>query len=76
MPRLTFILKEPNSKNETFIYFLYRFNSCKLKYSTGQNILPKYWNSEKQRIREQRNFTQHETINLLLDEIEAGAGNC
>jgi hypothetical protein len=61
----SFILKEPHSKNETLIYFLFRFNSVKLKYSTTQKVLPKYWNPEKQRIREQRNFSQHTSINLL-----------
>ena len=40
MPQSRFVLKEPNSKNETLVYLLYRFNNTKLKYSTGQKIYP------------------------------------
>ena len=76
MPKVTFNLKEPNCKKETLMFLIYRFNSYKLKYSTGQRVLPQHWISEKQHIRESKNFRQHETINLLLDQIEAAAGGC
>ena len=52
MPQVTFVLKEPFSKEETLVYLLYRFNSSKLKFSTGQKINSKYWNPESQRARE------------------------
>jgi len=75
MPQATFVLKEPTAKNETLIYLLYRFNGSKLKYSTGQKINPKFWNSEKQRSKELRSFRQYETINFLLDELESSVNN-
>lgn len=45
MPQATFVLKEPTSKEGMLVYLLYRFNGTKLKYSTGQKINPKFWNS-------------------------------
>ena len=52
MATVTFNLKEPNSKSETLIYLIFRYNNSKLKYSTGQKIHPKYWNAETQLVRE------------------------
>lgn len=75
MPQVTFVLKEPTSKEETLIYLLFRFNGVKLKYSTGQKIKPSKWNSEKQRAKELRTSRDHETLNLLLDDLEADTGN-
>src|SRR5215207_3690101 len=71
MPQATFVLKEPTSKGKTLIYLLYRFNGSKLKYSTGQKILPKLWNSEKQRVKVVRTFNEAESINHLLDELDS-----
>jgi integrase len=70
MPQATFVLKEPTSKEETLVYLLFRFNGAKLKYSTGQKILPKYWNPENQRAREVRAFKYAE-FNSLLNNLEA-----
>jgi integrase len=70
MPQATFVLKEPTSKEETLVYLLYRFNGSKLKYSTGQKIKPRYWNSETQRAREVRAFGYSE-FNTLLNNLEA-----
>lgn len=75
MPQATFVLKEPNSKKETLIYLLYRFNGAKLKYSTAQKINPKNWNFEKQRVKELRSFREFETINFLLGELESNVNN-
>jgi site-specific recombinase XerD len=75
MPQATFVLKEPTSKEKTLIYLLFRFNGSKLKYSTGQKIYPKLWNPEKQRAKELRTSKEHESINMLLDDLEAGVNN-
>jgi hypothetical protein len=48
MPQVTFVLKEPTSKEETLVYFLYHFNGSKLKFPTGQKINPKFGNAETQ----------------------------
>jgi hypothetical protein len=33
MPQATFVLKEPNSKDETLVYLLFRFNGSKTEKS-------------------------------------------
>lgn len=71
MPNATFVLKEPNGKNETLVYLLYRFNGTKLKYSTGQKIKPKFWNEEKQRAKETRDFAGYGEFNGILDNLTA-----
>lgn len=75
MPQASFVLKEPTAKEETLIYLLFRFNGVKLKYSTGQKIVPSKWNAEKQRAKELRSSKEHETLNHLLDDLEGDVGN-
>jgi integrase len=69
MQEAKFVLKEPQSKESTLIYLLFRFNNQKLKYSTSEKIIPKLWNSETQRAREIRTFTEHEDLNKRLDNL-------
>ena len=77
MPSTTFVLKEPNSKEPTLVYMLFWFNNIKLKYSTGQKIKPKFWNSSKnkQRAKETRQFSGYAEFNTLLDNLEKAANN-
>jgi len=75
MPQVTFVLKEPTSKDETLIYLFFRFNNTLLKYSTGQKIHPGKWNAGKQRAKELRTSKDHETLNLLLDDLESDIQN-
>lgn len=49
--KATFFLKEPKSENETLIYAYFHFNNQQLKLSTGKKIHPKYWDSEKQKVK-------------------------
>ena len=58
----------------SFIYF--PFNKSRLKYSTGQKVPPKYWNTEKQRVKLVREFRQAESINNLLDKLDGDVCNC
>src|SRR5579871_2338202 len=70
MASATFVLKEPSVKTETLIYLLFRFNNQKLKYSTGLKINPKFWNWEKQRAKETRQFSDYLEFNACLNKIE------
>ena len=77
MPQATFVLKNPsiekeNKNNPTLIYLFFTFNKSRLKYSTGQKVPPKYWNSEKQRVKLIREFRQAESINNCHGECKAG----
>jgi integrase len=69
MAEAKFVLKEPLSKELTLIYLMFAFNGQRLKYSTGQKINPKFWNPEKQRVKESRLFPEHEGFNALLDKL-------
>ncbi|MDB5275439.1 MAG: site-specific integrase [Ferruginibacter sp.] len=71
MPSTTFVLKEPTSKEETLVYLIFRFNNSKLKYSTGQKILSKFWNTENHRARETKLFKDHLEFNTSLNDLEA-----
>jgi integrase len=71
MASTTFVLKEPNSKEETLVYLLFRFNNKRLKFSTSEKILPKFWNPEKQRAKETRLFPDHPEFNSRLDNCES-----
>ena len=57
------------SKEPTLIYLFFRFNNQQLKYSTGQKVKIKYWNTERQRAREVIEFPEAEKINELLDNL-------
>ena len=51
MAKVLFKLKEPKSISETLIYATFYFEYDRLKYSTREKILPKYWNEEEMRVR-------------------------
>ncbi len=70
MAKSTFILKEPNSKNETPIYVVFRWEENSLKISTKQKIIPTYWNKEKQRVKDTINVSNSKKINDELSTIE------
>lgn len=75
MPDATFVLKEPTSKEPTLIYLFFRFNNQKLKYSTGEKIHPKLWNTAKQRAKESRLNNSHESLNNRLDSLAVNVKN-
>lgn len=75
MPQAKFLLKEPQSKSPTLVYLYYNFDYNRLKYSTGEKILPKFWNKKKQRADSDRNFPEHPEFNQRLNIIEAAVNN-
>jgi len=72
MPKAKFILKEPSSKTETLIYLIYNYQYKRFKYSTGEKIKPKYWNSGNQRAKETKQFKEYPEFNSRLDLIQTG----
>ena len=70
MPSVTFRLKEPNSTNPTLVYLFFRANNLEVKYSTSQRIPSKFWNSEKQKAKETRQFSTYSEFNALLGNLE------
>lgn len=68
MANINFYLKEPRAKEETLINLQFIFNGQKLKFSTGEKINPKKWNSETHKVR--KNFTGSEGLNEYLDKLK------
>lgn len=66
-----FLLKEPNSTEETLIYQFYQSKGIKVKISTGVKINPKFWNFEAQRVKKVREVQNHEQINGLLKKLDS-----
>lgn len=67
-----FLLKNPSSLKETSILFSYSYGRAnRLKFSTGFKILPKYWDSNKQKIRAVSHIANRELVNSNLLEIES-----
>jgi site-specific recombinase XerD len=75
MPNAKFILKEPKSKDNTLIYLFYRYKNNVFKYSFDQKINPKFWNFEKQRAKETRQFPEYSEFNSLLNKYESTINN-
>lgn len=67
MAKVNFYLKNPTAKTETLIYLFFSYNGGRLKYSTGDNVNPKFWNSDEQRVKKSSGSGE---INNVLDTIE------
>jgi len=66
-----FLLKEPNSEEDTLIYLFYQTKGVKVKISTGIKINPKFWNFGSQRAKKVRELENHEQINALLKKLDS-----
>lgn len=75
MAEARFILKEPKSTSTTLVYLIYNFNYKRFKYSTGEKILPKYWNCEDQKAKETKQFPEHAEFNSRLKAFETAVNN-
>ena len=75
MGKAKFILKEPNSKNDTLIYLVFHYQYKRFKFSTREKINPKLWNEKKQRVKESRNFPSYPEFNARLDNFEHALNN-
>lgn len=75
MAKAKFILKEPNSKSETLVYLFYNYQYSRFKYSTGEQINPKFWNPTSQRAKETKQFPEYPEFNTRLDKIENAIKN-
>ncbi len=72
---IKFLLKDPRITDVTLVSLIYRYETKRFVYLTGQFIEPYQWDSENQRPRTgQKNRTDrqlHETINAYLDRHRA-----
>lgn len=81
MASAKFFLKSQTNINPTLIFLIFHFNYFEiingkkkfeiLKVSTGEKILPKYWNPKTHLAGATDNFPQHAEMNTRLKSIAA-----
>jgi hypothetical protein len=80
MSTARFNLRDISDKDkETLIYLMFRYSDKRLKLTTGETVLPKYWNFSEQKVREIKSYPKYVIVNDRLRElknaIEAAYGN-
>lgn len=73
MAKFNFNLRKPNSITATPINLVIRWNKIKLVYPTFETIIPKYWNSDSQKVI--TDFVGYSEFNYNLDKIKTDASN-
>lgn len=69
MPTVCFNLRNKTESNP-LVYLIFRYDEKKFVYSTGQKIAPKFWNDEKQRAKETKQFPEYPEFNAYLNKLE------
>lgn len=70
--QVNFFLKEPE-KIKTSIQAIIRYKGNRFKISTGVSVEVNYWDKSEHRAKRVREYSDHETINIILDRFEAAA---
>jgi integrase len=65
-----FNLKDPESTSPTLIYIILRYHGKKFKISAEKSVTPKYWNKRTERVKENKEVSDHAKINESLDKLE------
>jgi len=73
MAKFNFNLRIPNSKIESPIHLIIRWNGNRIVYPTGIAINPKFWDTKSQYAKQTRNFPNYPEFNTMLDNIENSA---
>lgn len=74
MAKVRFNLKNPNAQTETLIFLVLHIGGKRLKYSTGEVVHPKKWNSDLQRVQNDKNGTNAQ-LNRYANFIETVLSN-
>jgi len=71
VPPVRFNLKDgKDGKTETLIYLVFRYDKKRLKYSTGEKVLPSYWNHDRQRATYTKKHPEYVGLNARLNDLE------
>jgi integrase len=73
--KVAFYLKRPDSPYDTAIFARISYNEGRLKYYIPESINPKYWNSDKYRAKESKDYKEYPEFNKRIDDIESGIKN-
>lgn len=69
--KVAFYLKRKDSTYDTAIFARISYGEGRLKYYIPESINPKFWNSEKYRARETKEFKDYPEFNQRIDDIES-----
>ena len=75
MARFNFNLRRSKSSDPVPIYMIVRWNGNRLVYPTKERINPKFWNFEKQLVRETKQFPEYPEFNRRLGKIREKSSN-
>jgi len=75
MARFNFNLRIRKTKKTVPIYLIVRWGGNRLVYPTKERINPKFWNFEKQLVRETKQFPEYPEFNRRLGKIREKASN-
>ncbi len=71
VPPVRFNLKDSKErKTETLIYLVFRYEKKRLKYSTGEKVLPSFWNHDRQRANYTKKHPEYSSLNSRLNNLE------
>ena len=69
--KISFYLKRPKSEIETVIFARISYGGYKLKYYTTEKINPKHWNTETQKAKQIKTFSEYPEFNQRLKNIDS-----
>ena len=69
--QISFYLKRPKSEIETVIFSRICYKGYKVKYYTTEKINPKHWNTETQRAKQTKTFSEHPEFNQRLKNFQS-----
>lgn len=70
MPSARFNLRSTTEKDkETLIYLMFRYDDKRLKITTEETVMPKYWNFKEQKVREVKSYPKYIFVNDRLRKI-------
>ena len=73
MASVFFYLRDNSARKLQPITLVFRYKKQRLKYSTGFKVLPKYWDVEKQRVKNTSYVPDRDNINAVLTDLEGAA---
>jgi integrase len=76
MSTVTFILKDPQAKEETPIFLVMWIDQKRIKISTGKKIHPKNWFAKEHRARQTEKYKNFKDTNERLTDIKEKALAC
>lgn len=70
MPSVKFLLRGTNPKKEQSIYLQFLYGDKKLMMTSGFHVMPKFWNQDKQEVRNRVEVADREEINEGLSILK------